>query len=80
VAAKFVPRLLSQEQKEFLAEVAQDLLETAKKDADFPKKVIAGDKSWVPGYDPETKTHSSQTGVFIVKVLSTTSTLLQARQ
>ena len=30
VAAKFIPRLLSREQKKFRAAVAQDLLETAK--------------------------------------------------
>ena len=40
VAADFVPRLLSQEQREFRAEVAWDLLETTNKDPDFPKKVI----------------------------------------
>ena len=38
VAAKFVPRLLSREQKEFRAAVAQDLLETANNDPDFLKK------------------------------------------
>jgi len=60
VAAKFVPRLLSREQKEFRAAVAEDLLETANNDADFLKKVITGDESWVYGYDPETKAQSSQ--------------------
>jgi hypothetical protein len=60
VAAKFVPRLLSQEQKEFRAEVAQHLLETANSDPDFLKKVITGDESWVYGYDPETKAQSSR--------------------
>jgi hypothetical protein len=44
-AAKFVPRLLSQEQKEFRAEIAQDLLETANKDPHLPKKVITADES-----------------------------------
>ena len=60
MVAKFVPRLLSQEQKEFCAAVAQDLLETANNDPDFLKKVITGDESWVYGYDPETKAQSSQ--------------------
>ena len=60
VPEKFVLWLLSKEQKECHAEVAQDLLKTANKDPDFPKKVIAGDESWVYGYDPETKAHSSQ--------------------
>jgi hypothetical protein len=103
VAAKFVPQLLSQEQKEFRTEVAQDLLETANNDPDFLKKVITGDESWVYGYDPETKSQSSQwkspesahpknaqqswnnvkvmlTVFFIMKMLSTMSTLLQVRQ
>jgi hypothetical protein len=35
VAAKFVPRLLSREQKDFRAAVAQDSLETANNDPDF---------------------------------------------
>jgi len=60
VAEKFVPRLLSREQKEFRAAVAQDLLETANNDPDFLRKVITGDESRVYGYDPETKTQSSQ--------------------
>jgi len=60
VVAKFVPRLLSREQKEFHAAVAQDLLETANNDPDLLKKVITGDESWVYGYDPETKAQASQ--------------------
>ena len=51
---------MSQEQKEFHAEVAQELLETANKDPYFPKKVMTRDKSWVFGYDCETKAQSSQ--------------------
>jgi hypothetical protein len=37
VAEKFVLWLLSQEQKEFCAEVAQDLLETSNSDQNFLK-------------------------------------------
>ena len=59
-AAKFVPRLLSLEQKECRAEVDQDLLETANKNPDFHKNVITGDESCVYCYDPETKAQSSQ--------------------
>jgi hypothetical protein len=44
VAAKFVPRLLSREQKDFRAVVAQGSLETANSDPDFLKKIITGDK------------------------------------
>ena len=41
-------------------EVAEDTLETANKDPDFPRKVITGDESWAYDYDPETKAHSSK--------------------
>jgi transposase len=44
VAAKFVPKLLSCEQKELRLDVAQDMLECA---TDFQKTVITGDESWV---------------------------------
>ena len=62
VAARFVPWLMSKDQKEFCAEVAQDMLETANKDSDFSKKFITGDESWVYdcAYDPVRKAHSSQ--------------------
>ena len=60
VAAKFVPRLLSPEQKDLRFQVAQDLLDTANTDPQFLNTVITGDESWVYGYDPETKRQSSQ--------------------
>lgn len=60
MAAKFIPRLLSREQKEFCAEVTRDLLETANNDPDFLKKDIARDEQEVYGYDPKTKALSSQ--------------------
>ncbi|KAG7155311.1 hypothetical protein Hamer_G028829 [Homarus americanus] len=59
VAAKFVPRFLSREQKEFCAEVAEDLLQTSNNDPYFLKQVITKAESWVYGYDPETKAQSS---------------------
>ncbi|KAJ4426506.1 hypothetical protein ANN_27320, partial [Periplaneta americana] len=60
VAAKFVPKLLSPEQKDLRCDVAQDLLDTANTDPGFLNTVITGDESWVYGYDPETKRQSSQ--------------------
>ncbi|KAJ4445373.1 hypothetical protein ANN_07178 [Periplaneta americana] len=60
VAAKFVPKLLSLEQKDLRRDVAQDLLDTANTDPGFLNTVITGDESWVYGYDPETKRQSSQ--------------------
>lgn len=60
VAAKFVPRLLTPEQKAHRVEVCQDLLQHARDDPTFMSRVITGDESWVYGYDPETKQQSSQ--------------------
>jgi histone-lysine N-methyltransferase SETMAR len=60
MVAKFVPKLLSQEQQQLHLEVVQDMLECANKDPEFLKTVITGDEKWVYEYDPETKVQSSQ--------------------
>ncbi|XP_013792742.1 putative uncharacterized protein FLJ37770 [Limulus polyphemus] len=60
VAAKFVPKLLTAEQKELRVEVSQDMLDSTNSDPDFMNTIITGDESWVYGYDPETKSQSSQ--------------------
>jgi hypothetical protein len=52
IAAKFVPRLLQNEQKQQRLEVCREL----QNDPDFLLKVVTGDES----YDPETKQQSSQ--------------------
>ena len=59
VMAKFVLRLLLPEQKEHPAAAANDLIQTTTNEPDFLKKVITRDKSWVSGYDLETKTQLS---------------------
>jgi histone-lysine N-methyltransferase SETMAR len=58
VVAKFVPKLLSQEQQELCFEVTQDMLQCANGDPEFLKTVITGDETWVYEYDPETKVQS----------------------
>lgn len=60
VSAKFVPKLLSEEQKEARASAACDLVGCVENDRNFMTKIITGDESWVYGYDPETKAQSSQ--------------------
>jgi len=57
VAAKFVPRLLTDAQKE---NVSQKLFDRSNADDNFLKNVITGDETWVYGYDIETKAQSSQ--------------------
>ena len=51
MAAKFVPRPLTDDPKQHNLEVSMD--------PDFLSKVITGDESWIDGYDPEIKQHSS---------------------
>jgi hypothetical protein len=60
IAAKFVPRLLRNDQKEYHIVFCTELKEQAKSDLNFISIVITGDESWVFGYDPETKQQSSQ--------------------
>jgi len=55
VSAKFVPKLLTMEQKQLRLEIAQDMLDCVESDSNFLNTVITGDESWVYGYDPETK-------------------------
>jgi histone-lysine N-methyltransferase SETMAR len=58
VSAKFVPKLLTMEQKQLRLEVAQDMLDSANSDPEFLNIVTTCDESWVYGYDPETKSQS----------------------
>ena len=60
VAAKFIPRLLTLEQKEHHVAICQELRQRALDDPSFMSRVITGNESWVYGYDPETKQQSSQ--------------------
>ncbi|XP_054729127.1 protein GVQW3-like [Anastrepha obliqua] len=60
VAAKFVSKLLTAEQKELRVEVSQGMMDSINSDPDFMNTIITGDESWVYGYDPETKMQSSQ--------------------
>ena len=52
---KFVPKVLIVEQKETTLAVARDWLHCADQDTNFMKTLITDDKTWVYGYDPETK-------------------------
>ena len=59
VAAKFVPRLLTDDQKQARLSACTDLLQCVEEEPSFLNKVITGDETWVYGYDPETKVQSS---------------------
>jgi len=60
VTAKFVPRLLTAEQKDDCMSVCTDLRDRAQNDPNFMSSVNTGDERWIYGYDPETKQMSSQ--------------------
>ena len=60
IVANFVPRVLTQDQKDSRAAICQKLKETVINDPTFPLNVITGDESIVFVYDPETKLQSSQ--------------------
>jgi hypothetical protein len=51
---------LTNDQKQQCLNVCLELREKANKDPTFISKIITGDKSWIYGYDPETKQQSSQ--------------------
>jgi len=60
VAAKSVPRLLTDAQKQNRVTVRQELFDRSNADENFLKNVITCDETWVYGYDVETKVQSSQ--------------------
>jgi len=59
-AAKFVPRVLTQDQKDSRVAICQELKETVRNNPTLLLNVITGDESIVYAYDPETKLQSSQ--------------------
>jgi len=59
VSAKFMPRLLTDDQKENCVEIIQELLANANGNEKFLKNIITEDETWVYGYDVETKMQSS---------------------
>ena len=60
IAAKFVPRVLTQDHKDSRVAIGQKLKETVKNDPTLLLNVITGDENIVYAYDPETKLQSSQ--------------------
>jgi histone-lysine N-methyltransferase SETMAR len=60
VSAKFVPRLLTDDQKENRVEISQELLANANCNENLLKNIITGDETWVCDCDVETKVKSSQ--------------------
>ena len=55
VSAKFVPRFLTEDQKNNRLNVCYDLREQAGNDPQILSKVVTRDETWCYGYNPETK-------------------------
>jgi len=60
IAAKFVPRLLNNDQRDHRVQVRSELQKTVRHNPNFLSRVITGDESWLYNYYPETKQQSSQ--------------------
>ena len=60
VSAKFMPCLVTDDQKEKHVEITQELLANANGIENFLKKIITGDETLVYGYDVETTMQSLQ--------------------
>jgi len=60
VGAKFVPHLLTDDQKENRVEISLELLASANGNENFLENIITGDETWVYGYDVEIKMQLSQ--------------------
>jgi hypothetical protein len=56
--SKIVPKILTADQKQHRVNVCTDLRQLAFYYEIYLCRVITGDKSWVYGYDPETKQQS----------------------
>ncbi len=52
VCAKFVPKVLTDDQKQRRVAVAQEMLERLQVEPNFLDKVVTGDETWVFEYDP----------------------------
>ena len=61
VCARWVPRLLTNEQKQNRAQLSLALYHRFTADPDnFKQRIVTGDETWVYHYDPETKQQSMQ--------------------
>jgi histone-lysine N-methyltransferase SETMAR len=80
ISAKFVPRLLSDDQKAHRVSICRELKQQAKEDHKFISKIATGDETWVYDYDPKTKQQSSQWKSTIFTAAENSGSRSQQRQ
>jgi hypothetical protein len=55
-----VPRLLSEDKKQYRADVSKEPVERANAYENLLTNIVTGDETWIYGYDVQTKAKSSQ--------------------
>ena len=60
ICAKFVPRVLSEDQKERRCHESREMIKLIDSDPAVLDALVTNDESWIYCYDPETKRQSSQ--------------------
>ena len=60
ICAKFVPRVLREDQKEIRFHDSREMVELINSDPAVQDDLVTWDKSWIYCYDPETNRQSSQ--------------------
>ncbi len=60
LSAKFIPYQLTAEQRQVRKEICELNLRKVRHEEDFLERIITGDETWVPLFDPETKQESSE--------------------
>ena len=60
ICAKFVPRVLREDQKERRCDDCREMVELINSDPAVVDTLVTCDESWIYCYDPETKRQSSQ--------------------
>ena len=60
ICAKFVPRVLREDQKERLCHDSREMVELINSDPAVLDALVTCDENWIYCYDPETKRQSSQ--------------------
>lgn len=58
--SKWVPRLLTADQRNVRATMSRSHLRRSRRDPNFLERIVAGDETWVYSWDPETKMQSAE--------------------
>lgn len=58
--SKWVPKLLTEEQRNVRATISRSHLRRNRTDSSFLERIVAGDETWVYSWDPETKAQSAE--------------------